>query len=204
MGRGSSKASRGGGSHPKVDSLDVISGTSKPEKIDWVKKVMPGVSDEDAKSTVESAWHYSGSGYHKMHMNPDDPEGQRLDKLIDNPKTPVYNKDTYRGLSLEANVVEDMIATGRWSEPGVTSFSARRSTAVSFSKRKPGEVSVIVTNKGHTKGMPFKHLSQFKGENEVLQSSSTMLRGMKIKNVKKTTDSNGKITKYEIEVDDSK
>lgn len=207
MGRGRSKAGRG---RPKVGSLDGITDGKHDSNVAWIKNVMPGLSDEEAEKTENAAYFYSRMGYSQMHKGTGfQDRAQLLDALIDNPKTPVYNKDSYRGLHIateDEGLITAAIASGRWKEPGISSFTARPSVASGFASAEYGgndEISVIITNKGHTKGMPFKHISDHPKEDEVIQSSKTMRAGMKITKAEVTVNSKGRKI-YNIEVDDSK
>lgn len=216
MGRGSSKAGKSRAvvkkQHPVVTSVNGITDGKAGSNVAWIKKMVPGISDEEAEATRNAAIGYTGPAFHSFHL---EKEGfkddiKRLNDLIDSPNTPVYGKDSYRGLNLrykDMPLIEAAIKSGRWKESGITSFSAKRSVAENFAdtKNKKTGVSVIVTNKGHTKGMPMKHLSVIKGEDEVVQSSSTMKKGMKILNSSVKWVQNGKDKRkiYYIDVDDS-
>lgn len=203
-------------SHPIVSDIDHF----KPymdtqEKIDWLKDHhSKALSDEEAAAIIDAAEDYSDGGYGSIHNGNNADATKKIDAMIEDPKAPVYGKTTYRGIHVsKADLngqdphewIENIIKSGVWKEPGVSSFSASKQTAMSFghfSKSKAGnknEIQILITNHGHTKGMPFKHISVCTSENEVLQSSKTMIAGMKITGFHTNKAGN----EYYIEVDDS-
>ncbi len=200
-------------SHPIVSDIDHY----KPymdtqEKVDWLKDHhSKTLTEQEAQATIAAAENYSLSGYSKIHNGKSPKETALIDAMIEDPKAPVYAKTQYRGIHVSQSDlggqdpkawIEDIIKTGVWKEPGVSSFSATKSTAMSFGHfgyNKPGEIHILITNHGKTTGMPFKHISECTSENEVLHSAKQMLAGIKITGYHTNKAGN----EYFIEVDDS-
>lgn len=209
MGRGTSKASRSGG-HPTVTDVNAFDSSPKGKK-DFIRSAMPGVSEDDIPKYIKAADSYTSTPlYSKMHLGTGaKAQADRLNALIDSPNSPVYAGDTFRGMHIPTDSIpafEEKLKTGRWTESGISSFSAKESVAEHFTTFQLGlknRAYVIIKNVGHSKGMPAKHLSRHTDEDEVIMSSSTMRKGMKILDTKKETDSKGRII-YHITVDDRK
>ena len=185
------------------------------EKIDWLKNHhSKQLSSKEAADIINAAEAYSDGDYGAIHKGKSPKKTELIDAMIEDPKAPVYGKTTYRGIHVSKSDlggqdphkwIEDIIAGGVWKEPGVSSFSATKQTAMNFGHFSPynggkkDEIQILITNHGHTKGMPFKHISVCTSENEVLQSSKTMLAGMVITGYHTNKAGN----EYFIEVDDS-
>lgn len=205
--------------HPKVTDIDQFGKyLSYEEKVDWLKKTITDKSVQaNADKIIKKAESYSLDGYHAIHDGSDKKGNGLLDSMIESPQAPVYDKTQYRGLNIYKSWlgmspkewIENVIAKGIWTEAGVTSFSASKDTAMygfggfqkgPHSHSDPNDhIHILITNKGHTHGMPFKHISKISSENEVLQSQKTMLKGMKI--IGWHTNKSG--DEYFIDVDDS-
>lgn len=190
------------------DELDVN------QKKKWLQEnSSKNLTDEVLSATIKAAEHYSTGGFGAIHNGKSPEETELIDAMIEDPKAPVYGKNSYRGIHVSASDlkgqdpkewIESIIAGGVWNEPGVTSFSADKKTAMSFGhfpwgNKGNGEIHILITNHGHTKGMPFKHISKYWYEDEVLQSSKTMKEGMAITGYHTNKAGN----EYFIEVDDS-
>lgn len=199
--------------HPTVTDINWINPhMSTKEKKDWLKNTMSQpLSAKEISDTIKAAEHYSLSGYSAIHNGNSPEETKLIDAMINDPNAPVYGKTQYRGIHVSKYDlggqdpkawIEDIIKTGVWTEPGVSSFSATKSTAMSFGHfgyNKPDEIHILITNHGKTTGMPFKHLSECTSENEVLHSAQQMIAGMKITGYHTNKAGN----EYFIEVDDS-
>ena len=210
---------RGGSSglrrRPRVSDINAFGAYLKREdKISWLKKHhSKTLSDEEAEATIDAAVNYSEVGYKKIHNGQSPSETRLIDAMIEDPSTPVYDGDTYRGIQIfpskigmdPKEYIENIIKTGVWREPGVSSFSSTRDVAEDFGgfldhySSYDDSIHVMIINRGRSKGMPFKHISNHSGENEVLMSSKTMLRGLKIVGYSVAKDGR----EYYIEVDDS-
>lgn len=187
--------------HPVVTDINFVDPyMSTSEKEEWLKQnSSKKLTDKEASATIKAAEHYSLSGYHSIHWGNSPDETAKIDSMIEDPKAPVYGKNSYRGIMVTTSSlathgvtvsakdwVMNIINSGVWKEPGVSSFSATKSTAMSFghfgssNPVNQDKIHILITNKGHTKGMPFKHISECTSENEILQSSKTMKSGMKI------------------------
>lgn len=200
--------------HPVVNNIDWVDPyMSKDQKKEWLKNTMSvELSEQEINDTIDAAENYSLSGYTDIHNGNSPKETALIDAMIEDPNAPVYGKTQYRGIHVSRSDingadpkewVEDIIKTGVWKEPGVSSFSSSESTAKGFGHFGYGggddEVHILIVNNGHTTGMPFKHLSECTSENEVLHSAKQMLKGMAITGY---YTKNG--NEYYIHVDDSK
>ena len=202
-------------SHPVVNDIDWVEPyMSTDQKKEWLKNTMSvELSDQEINDTIDAAENYSMSGYTAIHNGNSPKETALIDAVIEDPNAPVYGKTQYRGIHVSKSDlngqdpkewVEDIIKTGVWKEPGISSFSSSESTAKSFGHFNSDyddddEVHILIINDGHMTGMPFKHLSECTSENEVLHSSKQMLNGMAITGY---YTQNG--NEYYIHVDDSK
>ena len=191
--------------HPVVDDIGALGdGMSMhhSQKVKWLKQNhSTPLSDAEAEAIIDAAVDFSGGGYEAIHAGYDPHSTDLIDSMIEDPKAPVYGKNSYRGMdvtvadlgmfgSSTANVKEwimGIINSGVWKEPGVSSFSASKKTAMNFggfhhsNPSNKDKIHILITNKGHSKGMPFQHISSFGSyEKEVLMSSKTMKAGMKI------------------------
>lgn len=208
------KGSSGGVvSHPIVNDINHFNPyMDTKEKVDWLKAHhSKSLTEQEAKDTIDAAENYSMSGYSKIHNGKSPKETALIDAMIEDPNAPVYSGKQYRGIHVSTSDlggqdpkewIENIIKGGVWKEPGVSSFSAKKSTAMGFGHfghNHPGEISILITNHGKTTGMPFKHISECTSEDEVLHSAKQMLAGIKITGYHTNKAGN----EYFIEVDDS-
>ena len=183
--------------HPVVMDINQFGGAQPTSnKIDWLKNMMSKkLTHNEYASIIDAAEDYSDGDYKPIHKGKKPEKTKLIDQMIDDPNSPVYGKNSYRGLCVTSSKIggqdpiawiQNVIASGVWKETGVSSFSASKSTAMSFGafgssySGNKDVIHILITNKGHTTGMPFKHISLCSSENEVLQSSTTMKKGMKI------------------------
>ena len=197
------------------DDEDMIGASQK--SIDWFKNNM-GMSDYDAAEAAEIFLEYSRRGDTPLHENTNVEGNDLLDKIIHARNAPVFSGEQHRGIYIDQDVLKKLgagnitpveymqriIQSGRWKEPGATSFSASESIARSFARVSysgAGEVSVLIHYSGGRSGFPMRHLSSFPGENEVLHSRRQMRNGMRIRRHKTERSSYGG-TIFHIYVDD--
>lgn len=179
--------------HPRVtEQFDADMGDH--DKMVWAQRTFEGALDDDEiKAAFEGIEAYSDLAYSTMRNNAADPRTKAVDKMLENSKAPVYDGEIYRGLVIMSkngkNAVDqvwDAIKTGVWNEPGLTSYSTKKSVAekTSFGNIKSSDknsVSVIIVDKSNQTGVPIQHLSVFGShEAEVLKPSSIRDRGSKI------------------------
>lgn len=188
--------------HPSVSNIDAWGekhdGTYEREwRINWFMNNMNMSRDEAEKA--EEAINYYSLEYEDIHQGKDVARNDIIDKTFDNPLSPVFVGDTFRGLYVSPSVVEkiaggnsitpreylqNVVDSGIWKEPGATSFSSSRKIAEGFGKfymdKSDGSVSVLVHYSDGKSGMPIKHLSEIPRENEVLHSGRQMKDGMPI------------------------
>ena len=186
-------------SHPIVDDINAFGGyLSKSEKIDWLmKNHSESLTEDEAEAIINAAEYYSSMGYHNIHTGKDVKNQKLIDKMLDDPKAPVYGKNSYRGMDIDTHdtngkdpkqYIMEVINSGVWKEKGISSFSASKNVAMgsyfgnfgASNPSNPNRIHVLLTYKGHTVGMPFKHISECTSEDEVLMSSTVAKKGWKI------------------------
>lgn len=183
---------------------------NEDSRVQWFKDTLQ-TNDAQANTDQSTIWDFTGSGFTDMHTNVNTEGNDVIDAIINNPNSPVYVGDQFRGLkiwgsNMESGVtpeqfIKNIIKGGIWREEGATSFSASEDVANSFAawnNDQSGYVSVKVKYVNPTTGMPIKHLSRFSYEDEVLHSRNQMTNGYKI--VKSKWSSGGK--KVEITIAD--
>lgn len=173
---------------------------SEDSRVQWFKDTLQ-TNDAQANTDQSTIWDFTGSGFTDMHTNVNTEGNDVIDAIINNPNSPVYVGDQFRGLkiwgsNMESGVtpeqfIKNIIKGGIWREEGATSFSASEDVANSFAawnNDQSGYVSVKVKYVNPTTGMPIKHLSKFSYEDEVLHSRSQMTNGYNIINSKWSND----------------
>ncbi len=189
----------GGANHPQVNDINQFGQyLSHEERTKWLMDNV-GLSKQDAEKGSSAIHAYTGSAYDDIHNGTDTVRGDIIDNIIHNAKSPVFTGEQYRGLYISqdrldeftgggvkpSDYLQNIIKTGVWKEPGVSSFSSTQATARSFGKfdyswKDSNDVSVMLTYKDGKSGMPIKHMSGIPGENEVLHSGRQMRNGLDI------------------------
>ena len=160
------------------------------EKMDWIKNVL-GVDDKEAKRILLQVENYlTGEDYKDIHAGKRKLAEEMIDKLLTGRKVPIYNGETFRGLYVRPDgsrspdsIIKDILNTGRWMEPGITSFSSNRGVAQNFADPLGGGgtgVGVLIRNVRNRTGVPVAHLSGHYNEMEVMHPSSVRGSGFKI------------------------
>lgn len=200
----------GGANHPGVNDIDQFGrDLGKEARTKWLMDNL-GLSRDEAEMGQETIYDYTLDTYEAIHSGDDMLRGNIIDGIIHNPNAPVYTGEQWRGIFVSQDNLDEftgggitpvdylwnIIQTGTWKEPGVSSFSSSKSTARSFAKadnkwRTKGDVSVILYYTDGKSGMPVKHLSQLPGENEILHSGAQMRNGLDIKEYKWYNKNNG-------------
>ena len=188
--------------HP--ETVELLEPMTDEERREWVRGICPDADNKKVNEIVEACKDYSTNFYRKMHNNnPDNDEGiQRridaVDALLNSKNAPIYKGNLYRGIKWvgKEEILNDIIASGVWTEPGITSFSTSLPTAKAFAAYnypKDGIVNIILREKSgrNLSGVPFKHLSEIPSENEVLMPSSVRERGWNITSSKWQNAPNG-------------
>ena len=167
---------------------------SNNEKVVWVMDTL-GVDAKEAREIVAAMDKYTIDGYGGIHSGANKELEAKIDKLLKSKKFPVYKGETFRGLTLEAKdgktgeqIFRDILKTGTWHEPGITSFSSRRGVAEGFMgvlAPDSQDLPILLRNTRNRSGVPVQHLSGAKGEFEVLMPSSIRNRGFRITGYKK-------------------
>lgn len=188
----------GGANHPGVNDIDQFGhDLGHEERTKWLMENL-GVSRSLAESANSAIYDYTLDAYDVIHSGEDD-RGLTIDDIIHNPNAPVYTGAQYRGLFITQDgldeftgggmtpreYLENILKTGVWKEPGVSSFSASQGVAMNFGKfnnswKEKDSVSVMLHYTNGKSGMPIKHLSQIPGEDEILHSGEQMREGMDI------------------------
>ena len=182
--------------HPQVTNINAYGDhrLDEPDRVEWLRNTL-NTSNSQAEKNEETIYSFTGGGFKAMHNNTNKAGNDIIDAVIDNPLSPVYVGQQFRGLKIYASDMEkgvtpeqfvnNIIKGGVWSEQGATSFSASRGVANSFAGwngNQNGYISVIVHYPKATTGMPIKHLSRFDYEDEVLHSRKQMTNGYNIIN----------------------
>lgn len=195
--------------HPEVMEQLSKGAWGDKRNLAWVAEVCPELPPEEREDAVTAMKHYSGAGSRAIHNNnPDnDPEVAReinlIDRVLGGKNTPVYKGAIYRGVKWEAGeaALRKTIKNGQWTEKGITSFSSYPGIADNFSdvtSRKTDGISVIlrVPAGKNISGVPFKHMSVYASEDEVLMPSSVRNRGWTITKSTWTTNKHGRKVVY--------
>lgn len=199
--------------HPETHTQIAPDELPANKKLAWVRSICPDMSESEAQATVDAMKHYSGTGFRVMHKNnPDnDPkiaaEIEAIDRVLTSKNAPIYKGEIFRGLTWNKGEAElrDYIKRGIWEEPGITSFSTKRSIAEFFAIGPSTAVQVILHEKAgkNISGVPFQHLSKYgKGEAEVLTPSSVANRGWTIKSAKWSHTPDG-VKTVDIEIEEN-
>ena len=162
---------------------------SHDEKVAWMESL--GFTKETAEELVEAVDEYTGGDYWSIHNGQNAEYVKKIDTFLNNKNAPVFTGTLFRGMVIEGKngrsgeeILHDILKTGRWSEPGITSFSSDRIAAESFmrdfSKNKANNIPVILRNTRNRSGVPIAHLSKIEREYEVITPSSISRRGFKI------------------------
>lgn len=166
------------------------------EKLQWIMNVT-GVSEKEAQRMLFALESYTDGSKtikditRQIHNGKRPYEEKMIDSLLNNPNTPIYNGTTFRGLAIRDsdgssadNTIRTILKSGRWYEPGITSFSSNRRVAMDFTdplvNGRKGMVGVLIRNIGNRTGVPMSHMSGFFNEREVLYPSSIKNSGFRI------------------------
>ena len=185
-----------GSDRPRIGDIDTLGEKLGREgRIAWLMGL--GVDRKQAEAAEKVMTDYSEGDYDVIHDGTNKAANDIIDAILDNSKAPIFTGEQFRGVYVSPDAAKKfggttpreylnyIISTGEWKEPGATSFSATQSVAEDFGKfyldkRLNGGVSVLLSYRSGRSGMPFKHLSSFPGEDEVLHSGKQMHDGMKI------------------------
>ena len=186
-----------GVAHPAMNKHVQNWEMSKAEGVQWIKD-NTSLSQKEAEEAWKHIHRYSGSDFKNYHNEvPGYEKGiKAIDKALMDPKMPIYDGTLYRGVHFYKSgangetprqLVEQILKKGRWTEPGVTSFSTSRDTGEGFggwssagSSYSKNSISVLVINKSNKSAVPIKHLSQHAPENEALVNSKVAKAGWDI------------------------
>ena len=165
---------------------------SNNDKVRWLEETL-GISQKEAREIVEAVNEYTGGDFSGVHSGENKEIADKIDKFLNNKKAPVYAGEIFRGLVVEGHdgrtgedILHDIIKTGTWREPGISSFSSDRKTAESFMRDfGKGNIPVLLRNTRNRSGVPIAHMSKMKQEFEVITPSSVKNRGFKITGFKK-------------------
>ena len=168
---------------------------TEDQKVDWIAK-RAGVSEREAERILRAIDDYTGDDfYDDIHTGADEMRERILDSFLNNRRVPVYGGETYRGLMIRdepgrssRSIVEGILKSGVWKEPGITSFSSSRDIASEFAGitmgyRSMGYTGVLLRNVRNRTGVPINHLSRNPHgsiEYEVMHPSSIKDRGFNI------------------------
>lgn len=196
-------------SHP--ETMEQLSKGAWGDKrnLAWVAEVCPELTTAEQAEAVNAMKHYSGNGFHEIHNNNPDNDSavareiELIDRVLGGKNTPVYKGEIYRGVRYQDGEAKlrKIIKSGQWNEKGITSFSSYAGIADNFSdatSKSTSEISVIlrVPAGKNISGVPFKHMSKFASEDEVLLPSSVKNRGWTITKATWTTNKHGRKVVY--------
>ena len=156
--------------------------------IDWIKEKM-SISDEAARDTFSTLKEYFDDAT-SVHNRLDRTSERKIEKFLTSPNVPVYEGETYRGVSLNPTetqsakeVIESIIKKGVWREPGITSFTSDRRQPLEFADhkdRRPDAIPVLLVNENNIAGVPVGHLSQAFQQREVMYPARIARKGFRI------------------------
>lgn len=160
------------------------------EKEQWLRDNL-GYSVDKARDTVYALEGYTDRGYHDIHMQNFEgyhgdatrKDAEDIDDLLHHPKMKKYHGTCYRGLKwsqFKFEELEDLLNSGIWKEPGITSFSVDESDASKFAVRNSLYDAIHITLRNSKSGCEIGFLSAGGGEGEVLFPSDVCRRGFKI------------------------
>ena len=154
-------------------------------RVGWVKQVVPGVTDAEAKSITRSMELYSAeSEYYKMiHRDSDAKMSETRDilKVFDSGNVTPYCGEIHRGISFSSREqVLKVLASngGDWKEPGITSFSS--STAIAERFAAQDHYGLVLHCPNNRSAIPFRHMSINSHEDEVLSPGQLRNNGWRI------------------------
>lgn len=198
--------------HPETQEQIASDEMSFDNKVDWVQSICPELNEADCLAAVHAMEEYSDMGSSAIHKNnPDNDPAvaskiEAIDKVLTSKNAPIYKGELFRGITWRQSEEElrARINGGIWKEPGITSFSSKKSTATKMTKFGDGiQVILHVPEGKNISGVPFQHLSVFgKMEAEVLAPSTVKDRGWKITKSKWGHDQNGRKT-VELELEEN-
>lgn len=170
---------------------------SEAEKLEWIKDTT-GVNEKEAKEILEQVEKYLDGEeweYKDIHNGKNKRAEEVIDRLLNNRKVATYKGETFRGIYIRpdggksgARIIEEMLGSGRWYEPGISSFSTDRSVAMDFADPLMGGgngFGLVLRNVSNKTGVPAAHLSGHFNEMEVMHSSASGRRGFKVLNWKR-------------------
>lgn len=194
--------------HPETQEQVAPDEMSFDDKVDWVQSICPELDEADCLAAVHAMEDYSNIGSSAIHKN--DPavssKIEAIDKVLTSKNAPIYKGELFRGITWRQgeDALRSRISGGLWTEPGITSFSSKKSIAAQMTKFGDGiQVTLHVPEGKNISGVPFQHLSVFgKIEAEVLTPSTVKDRGWKITKSKWSHDQNGRKT-VELEIEEN-
>lgn len=141
----------------------------------WQIQENTGMSYEEAEKTYSAIKHYTRTGFRAIRDGHAHKEESIIEKFIN--KHPKYDGKIYRGIALDKVKGETLISDlktkkesgGLTDMMGLSSWSSAESIANEFADNRPGEYKFIFELNNQS-GVGIDHLSEWQGEEEVLQS----------------------------------
>lgn len=181
-----------------------IKGISKKgtDRQDWIV-AQTGMTEAEAKQTLKAIGKYTNESeaYSLIHNGKDPETTAVLDNFIKNPGVPIYDGTIYRGVHIAdvegltaEEAIEAICKTGKWNEPGITSFADNRRKAAQFATGPVGGdggasgVNVLIKCDNNKSGVPIQHLTAQRPEGEVLVPSDIADRGYTITKYKRRVE----------------
>ena len=140
-----------------------------------------GLSYKEAEKTYVAIKHYTRAGYKAIRDGSAPHEEQLIEEFID--RHPKYDGKIWRGIALSKksgerfiNNLKEIKTTGEATGMlGLSSWSSAENIANKFADYRKGEYKFIFELENKS-GVGIDHLSEWQGENEVLQSGKVKYR----------------------------
>lgn len=171
-----------GHSRPTTDKHFAQSEMTDDEKLAWIMNVT-GASEAEAKEMLDAVREYlngDDNTFKDIHSGKNKKVEALINKFLNNKNVPIFAGETFRGVYIRSqngrsaeSIVQDILNTGRWQEPGISSFSSDRSVAMDFALGSGRGASVILRKPVNRTGVPVAHLSEYFDEYEVLHPAGT-------------------------------
>ena len=162
-----------------------IKTNKKLKNVNKIKKRIPGISDEDAKTYKNALDSYTGVEYSDIkYAYRDKYAGKEYDKGYEKISNDlddfIYRSDkfkgtVYRGLNVSEDVAIDIVKNLKQGKTmdmgGISSWSSNRKISESFSTGSDKDVCILFTLDNKS-GVSIKELSMFEHEEEVLHPTT--------------------------------
>lgn len=138
----------------------------------WQIQENTGLSYEAAEQTYNAIKHYTKAGFRAIR----DGRAPREEKLIEDfiERHPKYDGKIWRGIAVDdENIIKNLYSSYESGDTinmkGISSWSSAESIAHDFTKNRQGKFKIVFELENQS-GVGIDHLSEWQGEEEVIQS----------------------------------